>query len=292
MTQDLLKKTAKITLPILLNLALANCGETHKQVNAGKPPEPPKQTLEATLKQEQQVQEPESEGFVDYLSDTFHGMTEDGKYIEDENKKICMYAQYDYMPWINEPIREWNNTTGRKIIEGINYGYTKTVPWDFRLVISNGLENLGQISSFGGNIMEGEFLQALCNAWHFVVDSTLGVLGGGKAHKEFGWEDCRKSSIGKGLESWGVPIFYVELPFAGPTTLAEIIGDGAMSVAGIPGQFNTTGKTTYYATKTLKETENYVTLREENKGGDFGSDFITGIYFQNRINGNQENTPN
>jgi phospholipid-binding lipoprotein MlaA len=103
-------------------------------------------------------------------------------------------------------------------------GYVSVVPHAFRLCISSGFSNLGEIRNAVNDILQVKPLGAVTDTGRLAINSTLGMFGCFDVATRMGLER-RTEDFGLTLARWGVgPGPYVVLPLLGPSDLRDAIG--------------------------------------------------------------------
>lgn len=133
---------------------------------------------------------------------------------------------------IADPLRPWNNAMYHFndkfyfwILKPVAQGYSKAVPEDMRLAVSNFFSNLAMPIRFVSNLLQLKIKNAGNELFRFVYNTTAGVGGLADAAKlDFGIKE-HDEDIGQALGSYGIGHgFYLVWPFLGPSSLRDTIG--------------------------------------------------------------------
>jgi len=133
---------------------------------------------------------------------------------------------------ISDPLRPWNNAMYHFndkfyfwILKPVARGYSKAVPEDMRLAVSNFFSNLAMPIRFISNLLQLKIKNAGNELLRFVYNTTAGVGGLADAAKlDFGIKQ-HDEDLGQTLGSYGIGHgFYLVWPFLGPSSLRDTIG--------------------------------------------------------------------
>ena len=133
---------------------------------------------------------------------------------------------------IADPLRPWNNAMYHFndkvyfwILKPVARGYSKAVPEDMRLAVSNFFSNLAMPIRFISNLLQLKIKNAGNELLRFVYNTTAGVGGLADAAKlDFGIRQ-HDEDLGQTLGSYGIGHgFYLVWPFLGPSSLRDTIG--------------------------------------------------------------------
>ena len=111
------------------------------------------------------------------------------------------------------------------VLKPVNTVYTAVLPYDFRLVIGNFVNNLAAPIRFLNNLLQGKFADSGIVLSRFLINSTLGVAGlGDPAYMDFGLVP-KPEDFGQTLAVWGVGEgFYLCWPVIGPSNVRDTFG--------------------------------------------------------------------
>lgn len=125
----------------------------------------------------------------------------------------------------NRRIFEFNDRLDRNIVAPLAHGYVAVVPRVARDCMSNAFANLGEIGNFINASLQARPHDMAVDAGRFAVNTTAGVLGCIDIARRWGWERNRQD-FGLTFGKWGIPPGpYVVLPFLGPRSLRDAIGE-------------------------------------------------------------------
>ncbi|MEM9158509.1 MAG: VacJ family lipoprotein [Verrucomicrobiota bacterium] len=143
--------------------------------------------------------------------------------FEDEAKDLSIV---DPLRPINKAIFNFNDFVYLKALKPVSKGYQAIMPDQAEKSVGNFFNNLKYPSRLVGNLMLVKLKQATQETGKFLVDTTIGIGGLLKPSKDIDGLNPPKEDIGQGLASWGLGHgFYVVLPFSGPTSLRDGIGN-------------------------------------------------------------------
>lgn len=124
----------------------------------------------------------------------------------------------------NRAIHDFNKSLDRAAVRPTANAYGVVVPGPVRQGIQNFALNLGQPGNVANNLLQARLDDAVINTLRFAVNSTIGIGGLFDPATAVGIPDLR-TDFGETLAVWGVregP--FIELPFAGPSTLRDTAG--------------------------------------------------------------------
>jgi len=133
---------------------------------------------------------------------------------------------------IADPLRPWNNAMYHFndkfyfwILKPVAREYSKAVPEDMRLAVSNFFSNLAMPIRFISSLLQLKIKNAGNELLRFVYNTTAGVAGLADAAKlDLGIRQHDKD-LGQTLGSYGIGHgFYLVWPFLGPSSLRDTIG--------------------------------------------------------------------
>jgi phospholipid-binding lipoprotein MlaA len=142
---------------------------------------------------------------------------------EEDEQEVVEIADPIY-PW-NKAMYHFNDKLYFWVLKPVSKGYTKVVPEDIRLSVSNFFENITTPIRFVGNLMQFKIKKAGNELIRFVYNSTAGI--GGLADVARTDLDIRRSDedLGQTLGHYGIGHgFYIVWPFLGPSSLRDTIG--------------------------------------------------------------------
>ncbi|HQT81362.1 MAG: hypothetical protein B7Z60_07615 [Ferrovum sp. 37-45-19] len=133
----------------------------------------------------------------------------------------------------NRTMYSINDTVDSYVIKPVAKGYKAVTPNVMREGISNFFSNIGDITVFINDLLQGKLTQGGEDAGRFVVNTTAGIVGFFDVAKHIGLEK-HNEDFGQTLAVWGWEDSpYLVLPLLGPST----IRDGLGLVAAYPFSF-------------------------------------------------------
>ncbi len=134
----------------------------------------------------------------------------------------------DPIEGFNRAIFKFNDGLYTKIVTPFARGYSKVVPDPIEKGVGNFFDNLKFPSRFAGNVLQGRLNQAGRETGKFLVNSTIGLGGILKPSDDIDGLSPSDEDIGQAFAKWGMGHgFYIVLPFLGPTSLRDFVGDFA-----------------------------------------------------------------
>jgi len=125
----------------------------------------------------------------------------------------------------NRHMFAFNDGFDRAIAKPVAKGYTAVVPHPVRSCVGNFFANLFEIRNGVNSALQGQPRAVATTTGRFVVNTTAGVLGCFDVAKYLGWERNRQD-FGLTLGKWGLtPGPYLVLPFLGPETFRDALGE-------------------------------------------------------------------
>lgn len=131
-------------------------------------------------------------------------------------------------PWepMNRRVHAFNNAIDRAVIRPVARAYVNVVPQPLRAGVTNFFDNLGSPLAFANLLLQGRPGEAVEMLGRFLVNTTFGIGGlfdpAGKQLKMH----RHSADFGRTLARWGwQQSRYVELPFLGPHTLRDALGE-------------------------------------------------------------------
>jgi phospholipid-binding lipoprotein MlaA len=126
---------------------------------------------------------------------------------------------------VNRAVYRFNDVADRYLIRPVAQGYEAVVPQPVRSSVTRFFENLGMPVVIVNDLLQGKFDEAGQDTARFVVNSTVGIGGLFDPATEVGLPQPNED-LGQTLAVWGVPAGpYLVIPFWGPTTLRDAVGD-------------------------------------------------------------------
>ncbi len=124
----------------------------------------------------------------------------------------------------NRGVWGFNEKLDKVALKPLARGYSKAIPRPMRNRVTNFFGNLGEPKTIVNNLLQGKVGLAYQDAWRFLINTTIGVVGlfdvAGRAGLVKHNED-----FGQTLAVWGVKDGpYLVLPLFGPSNVRDGIG--------------------------------------------------------------------
>ncbi|MBL4806381.1 MAG: VacJ family lipoprotein [Rhodobacteraceae bacterium] len=131
---------------------------------------------------------------------------------------------YDPFEATNRQIHSFNKAVDEALLGPLSGAYAAVIPDEFRMLLNNGVTNLGQPNAFVNHVLQGDGDDAGNTLLRFVLNSTIGLAGLFDPAAELGVFD-RPTDFGETMAVWGVPEgAYIELPILGASTVRGSVG--------------------------------------------------------------------
>lgn len=126
---------------------------------------------------------------------------------------------------VNRAFFTFNDKLYFWVLKPLATGYETVVPEDGRLGVRNFFSNFTTPIRLVNCVLQARFKGAGIETARFVINTTYGLAGFlDTAKKEFKIEK-QEADFGQTLGVWGMgPVFYVNWPILGPSTLRETVG--------------------------------------------------------------------
>ncbi len=125
----------------------------------------------------------------------------------------------------------FNDGLDRSVIRPLARGYKTVTPQPVQTGVTNFFANASYPITLVNDVLQGKFKAALSDTGRFLLNTTFGIGGLLDPATQSGL-DLNDEDFGQTLGKWGVPPgAYVVLPFLGPYTIRDGIGDLADNVA-------------------------------------------------------------
>jgi phospholipid-binding lipoprotein MlaA len=135
----------------------------------------------------------------------------------------------DPLEGLNRGIYKFNDVTDKAIFKPVAGAYKAIAPSPIQTGISNFFANLRTFMTAINEVLQFKFHEAGQSAGRFAVNTTIGIGGLFDVASKQGIPQY-KEDFGQTLGHWGVGNgAYVVIPFLGPSTLRDGIGDFAES---------------------------------------------------------------
>ncbi len=130
----------------------------------------------------------------------------------------------------NRAMFKFNDKADQYVMKPIARGYEKVVPQVARTGVSNFVDNLRDVVSFGSNVLRGDLNKAGTDLVRVTVNTTVGLGGLINIADKEGIPN-NKNTLGDTFASWGwKKSNYFVFPLAGPSTVRDSLGTAIVSV--------------------------------------------------------------
>lgn len=156
----------------------------------------------------------------------------DRKAWEEWNKYVSQLVVYDKdrpdeLETFNRKIFIFNDYVDRVAVAPVARGYDKVTPDLVQRGISNFFANLSEVTTVANDILQMKFRQTASDSGRFLVNTTVGLFGLFDVASAIGLEK-NTEDFGQTMGYWGIsPGPYVVLPFMGPATFRDALGNYA-----------------------------------------------------------------
>lgn len=134
------------------------------------------------------------------------------------------YEPADPLEPVNRKIYAFNRTADRYVLRPIARTYVDVTPQPARSGIHNFLTNIGYPVTIVNALLQGKFMQAGRDTGRFLLNATAGIGGLIDVATPIGLRE-NDEDFGQTFGYWGVgPGWYLMLPFLGPSTNRDLIG--------------------------------------------------------------------
>jgi len=163
-----------------------------------------------------------AEDFVDIndLMEIDELINEDGTVKQAGSPEIA-----DPLKGLNRAIFGFNNSVYKNVFQPFTRQYVRVVPKEARKGLWNFFNNLEYPVRLTGNLLQFRLGRASQETGKFFVNTTAGFGGFMNAAQKFEELQPPREDIGQAFGRWGIDHgFYIVLPFAGPTSLRDLVG--------------------------------------------------------------------
>lgn len=130
----------------------------------------------------------------------------------------------DPMEPLNRKIFAFNRGVDKVLLRPLAVTYVTIFPKPLQTGVYNALNNIGEITNVGNDLLQGNVKQALADTWRFIINSTVGIGGLFDVAKHVGLKR-NDNGFGLTLAKWGVRQSpYVVIPLFGPSTARDALG--------------------------------------------------------------------
>jgi phospholipid-binding lipoprotein MlaA len=132
----------------------------------------------------------------------------------------------DPLESVNRVTFKFNDFVYTHVLRHVANGYTAITPDPVERGATNFFDNLLYPIRLTGNLLQGRFKGAWVETERFVVNTTLGVVGVGRAADRFErTQPIAPEDVGQAFGAWGIgegP--YLVLPILGPSNCRDLVG--------------------------------------------------------------------
>ena len=187
----------------------------------------------------------------------------------------------DPLEGLNRKIFAFNEVADRYVLKPVARGYKTVTPTPVETSIGNFFNNIGEVQSFGNDILQGKPSNALVDAGRFIINTTVGVLGLFDVATHIGLKR-EPEDFGQTLAVWGVGSGpYLMLPLFGPSTLRDGTGTAVDSYTSVEGNIDPERARYYMKVIDVVDTRASLLDSEDLISGDRYS-FLKDAYLQRR----------
>lgn len=146
--------------------------------------------------------------------------------FQDDFDQQSVVSINDPLEGLNRAIFKFNDKVYANIAKPFARTYSKVMPDRIERGIGNVFTNLRYPSKLLSNVLQGRFKQAGRETAKFGLDTTIGVFGIFRPSDDFEGLKTTQEDVGQAFGRWGIGNgFYVVLPFMGPTSARDLVGD-------------------------------------------------------------------
>jgi len=136
-----------------------------------------------------------------------------------------VYDSLDPFESANRSMYEFNENLDKAILEPAADTYDYVTPKPFRKLVNNVFNNAKYPITIANDLLQGKGKEFIQDTSRFVINTTIGLAGIFDPAASMGFQ-YRDEDFGQTLATWGLPQGpYMMVPFLGPYTLRELIGD-------------------------------------------------------------------
>ncbi|EDY85186.1 VacJ like lipoprotein [Verrucomicrobiia bacterium DG1235] len=144
----------------------------------------------------------------------------------DEFEEQSTVTINDPLEKYNRAIFKFNDSVYTSLVKPVARTYSNVMPDRVERGIENVFKNLKYPSRLVGNILQGRFGQAGKETGKFALNTTVGIGGIFRPSDDFEGLQTHDEDVGQAFARWGFGHgFYLVLPFTGPTSLRDFVGD-------------------------------------------------------------------
>ncbi|MGC2456663.1 MAG: VacJ family lipoprotein [Gallionellaceae bacterium] len=132
----------------------------------------------------------------------------------------------------NRGVYRFNDTVDKAVVKPVAKGYNAVMPAPVRMMASSFFSNLNDVVIAANDLLQFKVVRAISDCGRIFVNSTVGLFGLVDVASRVGLNK-HDEDFGQTLGVWGIgPGPYLVLPFLGPSTVRDGIGDYADSYLG------------------------------------------------------------
>jgi len=136
-----------------------------------------------------------------------------------------VYDSLDPFESTNRSMYEFNENLDKAILEPAADTYDYVTPKPFRKLVNNVFNNAKYPITIANDLLQGKGKEFIQDTSRFIINTTIGLAGIFDPAASMGFQ-YRDEDFGQTLATWGLPQGpYMMVPFLGPYTLRELIGD-------------------------------------------------------------------
>jgi phospholipid-binding lipoprotein MlaA len=144
--------------------------------------------------------------------------------IEDEGEEETVKIADPLSPW-NKAMYHVNDKVYFWLLKPVSQEYSRVVPEDIRLSVSNVFQNLTSPIRFVSSLLQLKMRDAGNELLRFVYNSTAGIGGLADVARTDLRINRKEEDIGQAIGHYGIGHgFYIVWPFLGPSSLRDTVG--------------------------------------------------------------------
>lgn len=133
---------------------------------------------------------------------------------------------------VNRGVFRFNRVADRYVLRPVAQGYRDYTPGEFRIGVSNFLDNLFYPTTIVNDLLQGKFAQGGRDTARFVLNTTVGIVGIMDVATPLGLPR-NDEDLGQTLGKWGAGEgIYLMLPLLGPSNARDLVGRVGDSFSG------------------------------------------------------------
>ena len=194
-----------------------------------------------------------------------------------------VYDSLDPLENVNRSLYMFNENLDKALLEPAADTYDYVTPRPFRKGVNNFFNNAKYPVTITNDLLQGKGKQFIQDTSRFIINSTIGLAGIFDPAAAMGIQ-YHDEDFGQTLAVWGMPQGpYMMLPFLGPYTFRELIGDVVDgSFSPLLNLDNSTGKITLNLIDQIQKRSSLSALEDELYSSFDPYLYIRDSYLQNR----------